>query len=374
MSQIQRSVVSLGPTVAEQTARLRSDLRMGVPIVIDTDDRKFSYLVAAVETLSPERLKALRVLGGQPWEVAITARRVETAEQRAWSLGGGARRLAVPADADLAWIKSVADPSMDLQKRVQEDLTGTQEGSEVHCAVVTLCKQSMLLPAALIIVLHSEDLAQQLALHTIELGGLQESLRPSSPLFLVASAPVPLQVSQAGRVHVFRSQNGNEEHYAIEIGKPSHTEPVLTRLHSSCFTGDLAGSLKCDCGPQLDAALRQIGEEGSGIVLYLNQEGRGIGLANKMRAYFLQAQGLDTVEANHWLGFEDDERDFQAGAAILQLMGFNSVRLMTNNPRKVTTMNAAGVKVTERVPIITGENPLNTQYLTTKAKKCGHLM
>ena len=149
---------------------------------------------------------------------------------------------------------------------------------------------------------------------------------------------------------------------------------MLTRLHSACFTGDVAGSLKCDCGPQLSAALQQIWEEGSGVVLYLNQEGRGIGLANKMRSYFLQTRGFDTVESNHRLGFEDDERDFQVGAAILQLMGFTSVRLMTNNPRKISTMNAAGVKVIERVPIMVGENPLNTEYLATKAKKSGHLL
>ena len=132
--------------------------------------------------------------------------------------------------------------------------------------------------------------------------------------------------------------------------------------------------MKCDCGPQLRAALRQIGEAGHGVLLYLNQEGRGIGLANKMRAYSLQDQGFDTVEANHRLGFEDDERDFKLGAEILKKMGFKAVRLMTNNPKKVAMMQAAGLEVTERVPLVVGRNAHNSGYLDTKAAKSGHLI
>ncbi|MEM6464743.1 MAG: GTP cyclohydrolase II, partial [Pseudomonadota bacterium] len=165
-----------------------------------------------------------------------------------------------------------------------------------------------------------------------------------------------------------------EEHYAIEIGRPSRSEPVLTRLHSACFTGDVLGSLKCDCGPQLRGALAQMGAEGQGVLLYLNQEGRGIGLANKMRAYFLQDQGFDTVEANHRLGFEDDERDFRIGAALLKSMGFSKIRLMTNNPRKVEMLSGCGMDVVDRVPLKVGEGRFNRDYLTTKAEKSGHLL
>ena len=134
------------------------------------------------------------------------------------------------------------------------------------------------------------------------------------------------------------------------------------------------GSLKCDCGPQLRGALAQMGQEGAGILLYLNQEGRGIGLANKMRAYALPDQGFDTVEANHRLGFEDDERDFRLGSDILSALGFSSVRLLTNNPKKIAMMEASGITVTERVPLKVGENRFNRDYLATKAEKSGHLL
>ena len=149
--------------------------------------------------------------------------------------------------------------------------------------------------------------------------------------------------------------------------------PVLTRLHSTCFTGDVLGSLKCDCGPQLNSALKQISEHGSGLLLYLNQEGRGIGLANKMRAYSLQDEGFDTVDANHRLGFEDDERDYRIGAEILKSLGFSKVNLLTNNPHKVSMLEENGITVAERLPLKTGKTDLNEKYLATKAKKSGHI-
>ena len=175
-------------------------------------------------------------------------------------------------------------------------------------------------------------------------------------------------------MHIFRPDDGGDEHYAIEVGSPDRARPVLARLHSACFTGDVLGSLKCDCGPQLHAALAQMGEEGAGVLLYLNQEGRGIGLANKMRAYSLQDQGFDTVEANHRLGFEDDERDFRIGAELLRRLGFTSVRLLTNNPRKVAMLESCGLQVVERVPLKVGRTAENAAYLAVKAAKSGHLL
>ena len=188
------------------------------------------------------------------------------------------------------------------------------------------------------------------------------------------AARVPLAVSEAGRVHVFRPDDGGPEHYAVEIGHPLRGEgPVLTRLHSACFTGDVLGSLKCDCGPQLHGALGAMGREGTGLLLYLNQEGRGIGLANKMRAYALQDQGFDTVEANHRLGFEDDERDFRLGSAMLRALGARAVRLMTNNPAKIARLEAEGIEVAERVPLVAARTPFNEGYLAAKAR-AGHLL
>ena len=209
-----------------------------------------------------------------------------------------------------------------------------------------------------------------------EIGNLTElptEIAINTELTHIVAAPLPLQVAQAGKVHLYRPQGGGDEHYAIEIGAPDRTVPILTRLHSSCFTGEVLGSLKCDCGPQLNGALEQMAKEGSGILLYLNQEGRGIGLANKMRAYTLQDQGFDTVQANHRLGFEDDERDFKIGAEILKNLGFSHIKLLTNNPKKVERLEEQGLQVSERVPLIVGETSHNHDYLRTKADKSGHL-
>jgi GTP cyclohydrolase II len=173
-------------------------------------------------------------------------------------------------------------------------------------------------------------------------------------------------------VHVFREGGAGTEHSVVEIGIVDRGAPVLVRLHSACFTGDVLGSLKCDCGPQLHAAMDAMATA-SGVLLYLNQEGRGIGLANKMRAYDLQDQGFDTVEANHRLGFEDDERDFRLGAGMLRAMNVGRVRLLTNNPRKVATMAGQGIDVVERVPLHVGRGVENAAYLDVKRIKSGHL-
>jgi GTP cyclohydrolase II len=172
----------------------------------------------------------------------------------------------------------------------------------------------------------------------------------------------------------FSAGDGGLEHLALLIGDPPRHVPVLARLHSECFTGDLLGSLKCDCGPQLRGALEAIADEGQGVLLYLAQEGRGIGLVNKLRAYQLQDQGFDTVDANLRLGFEIDERAFWPAARMLELLQFQSVRLMTNNPDKVSQLEACGISVTERVAHAFPSNPHNELYLATKAAKTGHLL
>ena len=175
-------------------------------------------------------------------------------------------------------------------------------------------------------------------------------------------------------MHGFEDVEANKEHIVLTLGEVSDGEPVLARVHSECMTGDALFSLRCDCGNQLQAAWQAIAHAGRGALFYLRQEGRGIGLANKMRAYSLQDQGFDTVEANHRLGFEDDERDFRIGANLLKKMGFSSVRLLTNNPRNIAMMENEGIQVAERVELKVGENRFNSAYLATKAAKSGHLL
>ncbi|EEB83140.1 GTP cyclohydrolase II [Roseobacter sp. GAI101] len=362
--------MAFGPDIIEQLARARADLRMGVPIVFLGDQ---PVLVLAAETLTAQRLTDLLALGGEP-VLAITARRAETLKARAYD--GDLARVLLPQDATPRWVQSLADPADDLRSPMKGPLSCARGGTATaHAAALQLTKSARLLPAALVLDLpDAPAFAAQHGLTTLDLSAALPALATRSPLHPVVNARLPMEVSEAGRLHIFRPDDGGEEHYAIEIGRPDRSKPVLARLHSACFTGDLMGSLKCDCGPQLHAALAQMGVEGHGVLLYLNQEGRGIGLANKMRAYSLQDQGFDTVEANHRLGFEDDERDFRLGSDILKSMGFSSTRLLTNNPRKVEMMEASGIKVAERVPLRVGENSHNTAYLATKATKSGHLL
>ncbi|WP_138466356.1 GTP cyclohydrolase II [Poseidonocella sp. HB161398] len=359
--------MSLILTLDEEIARARADLRMGAGIVLSHDGR--SWLALAAETLPDARLASMKDLGRPV--VALTARRAETL--KAIPYDGDLARILLPREAGPDWIKAVADPADDLRVPMKGPLRAEREGpSLAHRAAIHLCKAARILPAAVLVEVADADVPAMLT-RLDATAALARIAR--APVFgPVISARVPLAVSEAGRVHVFRPEDGGEEHYAVEIGRPDRAEPVLARLHSACFTGDLLGSLKCDCGPQLRGALAQMGTEGQGVLLYLNQEGRGIGLANKMRAYSLQDQGFDTVEANHRLGFEDDERDFRLGAQLLRTLGFSKARLMTNNPNKMKMLAANGIEVTERVPLKVGRNPLNSAYLDTKAAKSGHLL
>jgi len=175
-------------------------------------------------------------------------------------------------------------------------------------------------------------------------------------------------------MHGFEDSVNDKEHLILSMGDVGTGEPVLARMHSECLTGDALFSLRCDCGFQLEAALKAIAKEGCGALLYLRQEGRGIGLLNKIKAYQLQDQGADTVEANEHLGFGADMRDYGICKVMLQHLDIKQVRLMTNNPRKVKALTDQGVDVVERLPLQTGQNPHNAKYLATKAGKLGHLM
>jgi len=188
----------------------------------------------------------------------------------------------------------------------------------------------------------------------------------------VASASLPTQWGQF-TIYGFEDEETGKEHVALALGDISQDQPLLCRIHSECLTGDCLFSLRCDCGPQLQSAMQSIGEQGRGLVLYLRQEGRGIGLLNKIKAYALQDTGVDTVEANVQLGFEPDSREYEICKPMLDYFGIKSVRLMTNNPRKVDALNGMGIEVAEIVPIRTGANPHNENYLSVKINKLGHI-
>ena len=348
--------MDLCPTPSELIARARADLRLGLPVAMG------GVLLASAETLSEARLAAMRAEGAV-W-LAVTDRRAETLKARAYD--GTLARIAVPGDVDLRWLRAVADPRDDLSVPMKGPLRTARDGdARAWAAGIGLAKSAHLLPAVVGVTAPAPE-----GITVLDVDAVERALAQETVLSGVVAARVPV-AEGPGRLHIFRPEDGGEEHYAFEVSAVDRAGPVLVRLHSACFTGDVLGSLKCDCGPQLRGALAQM--SAGGVLLYLNQEGRGIGLANKMRAYALQDQGFDTVEANHRLGFEDDERDFRIGAALLRQMGIGQVRLLTNNPAKVAMLERQGIAVAERVPLQVGQTAENAGYLATKAAKSGHL-
>lgn len=260
---------------------------------------------------------------------------------------------------------TLADPAQDFARAPMGPMHPLHLTSHDSArAALALARAAGLLPAAWIVNASEGAISVPLS----ELTG--ESLRPD--VTLLSRARLPLDDMPDTQIFAFRGSDDGQDHVALLVGAFGG-KPPLVRLHSECLTGDVFGSLKCDCGPQLKEALRLIGEAGGGVLLYLRQEGRGIGLANKLRAYALQDRGLDTVDANLRLGFSDDERDYAHAAAILRALGIDEVRLLTNNPNKVAALEAEGIKVAERVAHHMPANPHNADYLAVKRAKSGHL-
>jgi GTP cyclohydrolase II len=348
----------LKPTLQERLVQVRGDIRLGLPCLITHEGT--AAVMVAIETLTPERFGALQ-------------QRFGDASSAAHSLHSGPVRIQPPEQAPLTWYQQLSDTRFDDRADRFSPLLKTSAGDmALEELALKIVKSAKLLPAAaLYSIPANEAIPIDLKLLAID---AQSALQDPPVLAPVASAGLPLEAHAAGRLHIFRDPDGTTEHCAVEIGNPDRTQPVLSRLHSACFTGDVLGSLKCDCGPQLRASLALMGEEGAGVLLYLNQEGRGIGLANKMRVYDLQADGLDTVEANHRLGYDDDERDFRIAATMLRKMGFSAIRLLTNNPAKTLTFRDSGIIVTELLPLRVGSNQHNREYLAVKALKSGHTL
>ncbi|MBF25455.1 MAG: bifunctional 3,4-dihydroxy-2-butanone-4-phosphate synthase/GTP cyclohydrolase II [Flavobacteriales bacterium] len=250
-------------------------------------------------------------------------------------------------------------------------------------AAVDLAKLANLEPCGLIVEVMNangtmaklKDLKKIAKTHNLKIISIEDliayRLRNESLIKKEVTVDLPTKFGHF-KLIAYKQINTNEEHLAIVKGKWKKNEPILTRVHSSCFTGDILGSLKCDCGDQLELALKQIEKEGKGIVLYINQEGRGIGLLNKLKSYKLQQEGLDTVEANIKLGFEMDERDYGVGAQILRDLGASKLKLLTNNPTKRTGLISYGIEIVDNIPIIAQTNIYNEKYLETKKKKMKH--
>ena len=295
--------------------------------------------------------------------------------QRAVALSlGNLREAADPADPvlierppwlDVETARELADPGRDFDRTPVGPLKALPLEQRRQASVaLKLTRRAGLLPALWVVGAETES-PTRITVQSIEAADPQVTL--------IARARLPLEELPPTQIAAFRAEDDGLEHVALIVGAFGG-EPPLVRLHSECLTGDVFGSLRCDCGPQLRQALRLIGEDGGGVLLYLRQEGRGIGLANKLRAYALQDRGLDTVDANLRLGFADDERDYAHAAAILRGLGIDEVRLLTNNPAKVDGLKKAGIRVAERVRHKMRPNPHNIEYLATKRRKSGHLL
>jgi GTP cyclohydrolase II len=279
--------------------------------------------------------------------------------------------LPVSAARALKEIQALADPCLDLDTPLKGPFETFRGKADPHWReAVRLAKIARLLPA--ILIAPDDPDAPDWLLSVDAQAIANYALLEAESLHEVVAAHVPLADAEKTRIIAFRPEDGGPEHLAIIIGDPDGSMPVLTRLHSECFTGDLLGSLKCDCGDQLKGAIAALAAQGSGVLLYLAQEGRGIGLINKLRAYRLQDQGFDTIEANQRLGFEADERLFLAAARMLQALGFERIRLLTNNPEKISSLRDYGIDVVECVPHAFPANPHNARYLKTKKLKAGH--
>ena len=322
--------------------------------------------VAAVETTTPELLN-LRDVDGHA--------RLMISGQRAAALKLANEREAADPHApviierapwlDAAAALAIADPGRDLDRGPIGPLHPVSDDCvETGISALALARLAGLLPALWVIETAASD-------PTVSVEEIAREGHPS--VEIVARAKLPLDDMPETQIVAFRASDDGQEHVALLVGAFGG-RPPLVRLHSECLTGDVFGSLKCDCGPQLKEALKIIAASGGGVLLYLRQEGRGIGLANKIRAYSLQDRGLDTVDANRRLGFADDERDYGHAAAMLRALGIDRVRLLTNNPAKVEGLEAAGIGVAERVGHQMPANPHNADYLATKAKKSGHLL
>ncbi len=352
--------------------RAAGDLRRGIPVVIKSG--KTGLVIMPAELANSSALKRFDSIAQDSF-VMLTNHRALTLKVagKGWS----AVRIARPTWMSAADMTALADPTLDLATPMKGPFSRIEHPEQdLDKAAIKMIKWAHLLPAAVAAeVADADEFAHSNGLYVAETGAvLAADYKQASALKEVASARVPLEGSENTRLVSFRPLAGGTEHIAIIIGDPNPADPILMRIHSECFTGDLLASLKCDCGDQLKGSIKAISEAGGGVVLYMAQEGRGIGLVSKLKAYALQDQGYDTVDANTRLGFDVDERIFAPAAEMLKSLGFNSVRLMTNNPNKVSGLESYDITVAERVAHKFPPNPHNQRYLEVKKDRTGHLL
>lgn len=368
-------VANLDPMLGVSTAlskvdRAAHELRRGDTLVVRSTSGNFA--VIAAEAVTEELLANLQVNSSAQWHLVVTG-------QRAVRIGfdvdaqDSVYQLNPVAKIDADTLHRLVDPTLALKTESPEHTSGWQidTGDHIDGVAVLLLKHAGLLPAAVVVPLGSRELTDSVHITEADIrAGISEQ---RETLHIVSRARVPLEDAEDVQIVAFRPEDGGTEHLAIIVGKPDLNQPVLIRLHSECFTGDLLGSLRCDCGSQLRGAISLMAATQGGILLYLAQEGRGIGLINKLRAYQLQDSGLDTVDANFDLGFEEDERDYMPAVQMLKHLNVRQVRVLTNNPRKVNALSRLGVNVVERVAHVFPANRHNKGYLMTKGTRGGHL-
>jgi GTP cyclohydrolase II len=363
MNEVQSSSSStlFGSKAHTSVSRVLNELQARRPIRIDAPGE--ALLVLPVEGLDDRRLTEFALLCG-PAELNLVV-----TQQRARALG---LDTSIPMMLPLS---KTLDAATILNLAAEPDVrfaTGAKAASPAAEAAVRLVKMTRGLPAVLVANMLGLDFHPESSIVAIDAEAGKRFAGDAESAFVVASeASIPLASDAAARFVVFRDASGEDE-VAIIVGKPDFEQPVPVRLHSACLTGDVFGSKRCDCGDQLQLALARLESLGGGIVLYLAQEGRGLGLVNKMRAYRLQDSGLDTFDANTTLGFDDDERDYGVAALMLRKLGCLRIRLLTNNPAKLDGLAKAGIEVVARVPLEAPINPHNKRYLTTKAARSGH--
>src|SRR5271170_4968753 len=349
--------------------------RRGDAVLLDGENG--AVLAVAAELVTEASLDRLRNMSSRRLSVVVTRRRAVALGLAPRAALSGAVRITVAPHLSAAVIRKLADPAASLGAEPPGLGPEPATAEPGALAAVTLAKLADLLPAALVLWLVPAEAAlarRRADFAVVDMTAVLNRRAAMAGLERVADARVPLAEAEDARLIAFRPGDGGTEHLAIMIGKPDPSTGVLVRLHSECFTGDLLASLRCDCGDQLRGGISAIAQAGGGVLLYLAQEGRGIGLVNKLRAYRLQDAGFDTFDANEQLGFDADERVYLPAAEMLRQLGFGTVRLLTNNPDKVIALERYGIRVAERVPHVFPSNGHNERYLRTKATRSGHFL